>query len=97
AGVSFGYDGPLVLREVDLRVAAGERVVLVGATGAGKSTVAKLIARLYDPTVGAVSLGGVDLRQATLRSTRERIAVVPQEGFLFNGTIRENVRLARPQ
>jgi ATP-binding cassette subfamily B protein len=97
AGVSFGYDGPLVLREVELRVAAGERVVLVGPTGAGKSTVAKLIARLYDPTVGAVSLGGVDLRQATLRSTRERIAVVPQEGFLFNGTIRENVRLARPQ
>ena len=68
---------------------------LVGPTGAGKSTLAKLIARLYDPTEGRVRFGGVDLRDATLSSLRGRIVVIPQEGFLFNGTIRDNVRLAR--
>jgi ATP-binding cassette subfamily B protein len=68
---------------------------LVGPTGAGKSTLAKLIARLYDPTEGCVRFAGVDLRDATLGSLRQRIVVVPQEGFLFNGTIRDNVRLAR--
>jgi ATP-binding cassette, subfamily B, bacterial len=95
-GVSFTYeDGPVVLSDVSLTVAPGERLALVGPTGAGKSTLAKLIARLYDPTEGAVTLGGVDLRRATLRSLRDRIVVVPQEGFLFNGTIRDNVRIAR--
>jgi ATP-binding cassette subfamily B protein len=95
-GVSFAYeDGPVVLSDVSLTVAPGERLALVGPTGAGKSTLAKLIARLYDPTEGAVTLGGVDLRRATLRSLRDRIVVVPQEGFLFNGTIRDNVRIAR--
>jgi ATP-binding cassette subfamily B protein len=95
-GVSFAYgDGPVVLAGVSLTVAPGERLALVGPTGAGKSTLAKLVARLYDPTEGSVSLGGVDLRRATLRSLRERIVVVPQEGFLFNGTIRDNVRIAR--
>lgn len=95
-GASFAYgDGPPVLRGVDLRVAAGTRLALVGPTGAGKSTLAKLVARLYDPTAGSVSFGGVDLRQATLSSLRERIVVVPQEGFLFNASIRDNVRLAR--
>src|SRR5690606_26750798 len=64
-------------------------------TGAGKSTLAKLIARLYDPTEGTITFGGVDLRDATYASLRERIVVVPQEGFLFNGTIRDNVRLVR--
>jgi ATP-binding cassette, subfamily B, bacterial len=94
--VSFAYgDGPEVLSDVSLAVAPGERIALVGPTGAGKSTLAKLIARLYDPTAGSVSLGGVDLRRATLRSLRDRIVVVPQEGFLFNGTIRDNVRIAR--
>ena len=94
--VSFAYgDGPEVLSDVSLAVAPGERIALVGPTGAGKSTLAKLIARLYDPTSGSVSLGGVDLRRATLRSLRDRIVVVPQEGFLFNGTIRDNVRIAR--
>ena len=76
-------------------IPVGERLALVGPTGAGKSTLAKLIARLYDPTEGTVRFAGIDLRDATLRSLRERIVVVPQEGFLFNGTIRDNVRIAR--
>ncbi len=95
-GVSFAYgDGPKVLRDVSLRIPTGTRLALVGPTGAGKSTLAKLVARLYDPTSGSVRLGGVDLRDATLASLRGRIVVIPQEGFLFNGTIRDNVRLAR--
>ena len=94
--VSFAYAaGAPVLRDVDLHVRVGARLALVGPTGAGKSTLAKLIARLYDPTEGAITYAGVDLRDATLRSLRQRVAVVPQEGFLFNGTILENVRLAR--
>lgn len=94
--VGFSYStGPPVLRNVDLQIATGERVALVGPTGAGKSTLAKLIARLYDPTEGAIFLGGVDLRDASLASLRERIIVVPQEGHLFNGTVRDNIRIAR--
>jgi ATP-binding cassette, subfamily B, bacterial len=94
--VSFAYgDGPTVLRNVSLRIPTGTRLALVGPTGAGKSTLAKLVARLYDPTSGSVRLGGVDLRDATLASLRGRIVVIPQEGFLFNGTIRDNVRLAK--
>ncbi|HEX6165323.1 MAG TPA: ABC transporter ATP-binding protein [Acidimicrobiales bacterium] len=94
--VSFAYgDGPRVLRDVSLRIPAGSRLALVGPTGAGKSTLAKLAARLYDPVEGQVRFGGVDLRDATLSSLRGRIVVIPQEGFLFNGTIRDNVRLAR--
>jgi ATP-binding cassette subfamily B protein len=73
----------------------GERVALVGPTGAGKSTLAKLVARFYDPREGRVCFGGVDLRDATLRSLRERIVVVPQEGFLFAGTVRDNIRFGR--
>jgi ATP-binding cassette subfamily B protein len=96
-GVGFAYaGGPPVLRDVDLRIEHGTRLALVGPTGAGKSTLAKLVARLYDPTEGAVRYGGVDLRDASLRSLRQRIVVVPQEGFLFNGTIAENLRIARP-
>ena len=96
--VSFGYgtSGELVLHDVDLEIAPGERIALVGPTGAGKSTLAKLVARFYDPRDGVVSYGGVDLRDATLGSLRERIVVVPQEGFLFHGTIRDNVRVGRP-
>jgi len=97
AGVSFAYgDGPDVLQGVDLVIAPGERVALVGPTGAGKSTLAKLIVRFYDPRAGTVSFGGVDLRDATLASLRERIVVVPQEGFMFAGTVRDNVRVGRP-
>ncbi len=99
AGLGFAYRPDLdpVLRDVDLTVAAGERLALVGPTGAGKSTLAKLVARYYDPTDGTVSFGGVDLRQASSESLRRCIAVVPQEGFLFNGTIRDNVRVARAE
>lgn len=98
AGVGFAYSagGPEVLSGVDLTVAPGERLALVGPTGAGKSTLAKLIARLYDPTSGSVRFGGVDLRDARVASLRQRIVVVPQEGFLFAGTIRDNVRIGRP-
>ncbi|HXH58227.1 ABC transporter ATP-binding protein [Iamia sp.] len=97
AGLRFAYRPDLapVLSGVDLEIAPGERIALVGPTGAGKSTLAKMIARFYDPTAGSVSFGGVDLRRATLASLRDRVAVVPQEGFLFNGTIRDNVRVAR--
>jgi ATP-binding cassette subfamily B protein len=95
-GVDFGYaGGGRVLHDVSLHIPIGARIALVGPTGAGKSTLAKLVARLYDPTAGTVRFAGVDLRDATQRSLRERIVVVPQEGFLFNGTVLENVRLAR--
>lgn len=96
--LGFTYEGAEVpaLHEVTLAVAHGERLALVGPTGAGKSTLAKLMARLYDPTVGRVTFGDVDLRLASLHSLRERIVVVPQEGFLFGGTVMENVRIARP-
>jgi ATP-binding cassette subfamily B protein len=93
--VSFAYGRHDVLRDVTLTVGRGERLALVGPTGAGKSTLAKLIARFYDPRVGSVSFGGVDLRDATLASLRRRIIVVPQEGFLFAGTIRDNIRVGR--
>jgi ATP-binding cassette, subfamily B, bacterial len=95
--VSFAYlpgERDTVLSNVSLTVSAAERVALVGPTGAGKSTLAKLMARFYDPTEGSVSYGGVDLKDATFPSVRRRIAVVPQEGFLFHGTILDNVRLA---
>lgn len=98
ADVSFAYrpgETPTVLSGVDLRIAFGERIALVGPTGAGKSTVAKLMARFYDPVDGSVTYGGTDLRDVTFASLRERIAVVPQEGFLFHGTIMDNVRLGR--
>ncbi len=97
-GVTFSYPGTpeATLADVSLRVGAGERLALVGPTGAGKSTVAKLMSRLYDPDHGVVSFGEVDLRDATLDSLRERIVVVPQEGFLFDGTIADNLRIARP-
>ncbi|MGK2947738.1 MAG: ABC transporter ATP-binding protein [Acidimicrobiales bacterium] len=94
--VGFAYvPGAPVLAGVDLRIPIGARLALVGPTGAGKSTLAKLIARLYDPTEGTVRYAGIDLRDATQRSLRQRVVVVPQEGFLFNGTILDNVRLAR--
>ncbi|MFM7271700.1 MAG: ABC transporter ATP-binding protein [Actinomycetes bacterium] len=88
--------GPRVLDHVSISVAPGERVALVGPTGAGKSTLAKLMARFYDPLDGEVRYGGVSLRDATRRSLRERIVVVPQEGFLFAGTLRDNIRVGNP-
>ncbi len=97
-GVTFAYGtNEPVLHDVTLHIASGERIALVGPTGAGKSTLAKLIARFYDPTIGAVKVDGVDLRDATLDSLRKRVVVVPQEGFLFAGTLRDNVRVGRPE
>jgi ATP-binding cassette, subfamily B, bacterial len=93
--VSFGYAGHDVLHDVTLHVPLGERLALVGPTGAGKSTLAKLIARFYDPREGTVEYADVDLRDATLGSLRRRIVVVPQEGYLFAGTVRDNVLIGR--
>jgi ATP-binding cassette subfamily B protein len=95
--VTFGYAGGApVVKGVSLRLDAGEHVALVGVTGAGKSTLAKLLTRQYDPQDGAIRLGGVDLRDGTLESLRHRIVMLPQEGHLFSGTIADNVRLADP-
>ena len=95
--VTFGYGGARpVVRDVSLEVEPGAHVALVGATGAGKSTLAKLLTRQYDPRGGHIELGGVDLRDATLDSLHRRIVMLPQEGHLFSGTIADNVRLAQP-
>ena len=96
-GVTFTYAGATnpALNNVSITVDVGEKLALVGPTGAGKSTLAKLMARLYDPQSGVVSYGGVNLTMATMDSLRKRIVVVPQEGFLFNVTIRDNLRIAR--
>ncbi len=95
--VGFGYDpAHQVLAGVNLEIAPGESVAFVGPTGAGKSTLAKLANRFYDPTTGRVLIDGVDLRDVTLSSLRRQIGVVPQEPFLFAGTIRSNVRFGRP-
>jgi ATP-binding cassette, subfamily B, bacterial len=96
--VTFGYkEGRPVVRDLTLELRSGEHVALVGATGAGKSTVAKLLTRQYDPREGRIELGGVDLRDATLESLHRRIVLLPQEGHLFSGTIADNVRLAHPE
>jgi ABC-type multidrug transport system fused ATPase/permease subunit len=95
--VRFGYgDGPDVLHGIDLDVPAGTTVALVGHTGAGKSKIAKLLARFYDPREGRITLDGVDLRDVTQRSLRRQLGIVPQEGFLFAGTVRENIAFGRP-
>jgi ATP-binding cassette subfamily B protein len=96
-GVTFGYDGDRpVVHDVTVEFAVGEHVALVGATGAGKSTLAKLLTRQYDPQHGEITFGGIDLRDATLESLHRRIVVLPQEGHLFSGTIADNIRLAQP-
>jgi ATP-binding cassette subfamily B protein len=95
--VSFGYDPAIpVLDDIDLTIEPGETVAFVGATGAGKSTMAKLVTRFYDPTSGRVLIDGYDLRGVTLTSLRSQLGVVPQEPFLFAGTIRDNISFARP-
>jgi ABC-type multidrug transport system fused ATPase/permease subunit len=97
-GVRFGYgDGPEVLHGLDLDVPAGTTVALVGHTGAGKSTIAKLLARFYDPREGRITIDGHDLRDVTQESLRRQLGIVPQEGFLFAGTVRDNVAFGRPQ
>lgn len=96
-GVTFGYDPAVpVLHDLDLHIRAGETVAFVGETGAGKSTVAKLVNRFYDPTEGTVRIDGHDLRTVTLASLRSQIGVVPQEPFLFAGSIRDNLTFAAP-
>jgi ATP-binding cassette subfamily B protein len=96
-GVSFGYaSGAEVLHGVDFAVPAGERLAVVGETGAGKSTIAKLLMRFYDPTAGTVRLDGHDLRDLTAQSRAGAVTLIPQEDFLFNGTLRDNFRYGRP-
>jgi ABC-type multidrug transport system fused ATPase/permease subunit len=96
-GIRFGYGtGPEVLHGLDLAVRAGTTVALVGHTGAGKSTIAKLLARFYDPRDGRITIDGHDLRDVTQESLRRQLGIVPQEGFLFAGTVRENIAFGRP-
>ncbi|MGH3036333.1 MAG: ABC transporter ATP-binding protein [Gaiellaceae bacterium] len=95
--VVFGYgEGPEILHGIDLDVPAGTTVALVGHTGAGKSTIAKLLARFYDPREGRITIDGHDLRDVTQESLRRQLGIVPQEGFLFAGTVRENIAFGRP-
>ena len=96
--VSFAYgdDGRWALDGIDLRIPAGQTVALVGETGAGKSTLAKLVARFYDPQQGRVLVDGRDLRDLSSRALRSQLGIVPQEGFLFSGTVRENIAFGRP-
>lgn len=96
--VAFRYtpQGPLVLRPMDLHIPAGQTVALVGQTGAGKSTVAKLISRFYDATEGSVKLDGVDLRDISMKDLTRNIVMVTQEAYLFSGTVADNIALGRP-
>jgi ATP-binding cassette subfamily B protein len=98
--VSFRYgegeDAEWALRDVDITIPPGQTVALVGATGAGKSTFAKLVARFYDPTDGAVLVDGRNLREVSAHSLRSQMGIVPQEAFLFSGTVRENIAFGRP-
>src|SRR5207302_3209037 len=96
-GVRFGYgQGAEVLHGIDLDVPAGTTVALVGHTGAGKSTIAKLLARFYEPREGRITIDGVDLGDVTQESLRRQLGIVPREGFLFAGTVRENIAFGRP-
>ena len=96
--VRFAYGrGPEVLHGIDLEVPAGMTVALVGHTGAGKSTIAKLLARFYDPTEGGILIDDIDLREVTQASLRRQLGIVPQEGFLFAGSVLENIAFGRPE
>jgi ATP-binding cassette subfamily B protein len=95
--VSFAYHGgPPVLTDVSVTIPAGTRVAVVGATGSGKTTLAKLLIRLADPTAGTIRVAGVDLREVSLASLRSSLVMVPQDGFLFDTGVAENVRMGRP-
>lgn len=96
AGVTDAEAGSWALRGIDLKIAPGETVALVGATGAGKSTFAKLVPRFYDPQRGSVRIDGHDLRDVNQMSLRSQLGYVPQEGYLFSGTIAENIEFGRP-
>lgn len=96
--VGFAYPGGApVLHDIDLTIAPRSRVAIVGETGSGKSTLAKLLTRLMDSSSGQVLLDGVDLRTIRFSSLRSRVVLVPQEGFLFDGTLLDNIRFGRPQ
>jgi ATP-binding cassette, subfamily B, bacterial len=95
-GVRFGYRDSLVLPGLDLDIPAGQTVALVGATGAGKTTIARLLARFYDPGAGQVLLDGVDLRDLADRELRREIVLVTQENFVFTGSVADNIELGRP-
>jgi ABC-type multidrug transport system fused ATPase/permease subunit len=95
--VTFGYDPARpVLSGLNLSIAPGERVAFVGPSGAGKTTITQLLLRLYDPQAGAVRIGGVDIRSVASASLRRHFGVVPQDPFIFNTTLRDNLRVARP-
>jgi ABC-type multidrug transport system fused ATPase/permease subunit len=96
-GVTFAYREKDVLHDVDLRIPAGQIVALVGETGAGKTTIARLIARFYDPTVGRLTLDGVDLRSIAVEELRRAVVMVTQETFLFSGTVADNLLFGRPE
>jgi ATP-binding cassette, subfamily B, multidrug efflux pump len=95
--VTFGYDDAMILHDVDLPVGAGETIALVGATGAGKSTLAKLIARLYDVREGSLKIDGVDIRRIAFSDLRGLVTLVSQDVFLFADSIRENIRYGNPE
>jgi ATP-binding cassette, subfamily B, bacterial len=94
--VSFGYRAATVLPGLDLTIPAGQTVAMVGATGAGKTTIARLLARIYDPVEGSVLLDEVDLRQLADRSLRHEVILITQENFLFTGSIADNIELGKP-
>jgi subfamily B ATP-binding cassette protein MsbA len=94
--VRFAYGDKVVLQDINLQIKPGQLIALVGASGAGKTTLSNLLLRFYDPQTGAVRIGGVDIREAATRDLRKQIAVVAQETILFNETIRRNIELGRP-
>ncbi|MGI8653506.1 MAG: ABC transporter ATP-binding protein, partial [Geodermatophilaceae bacterium] len=95
-GVQFGYGDAIVLPQLDLHIPQGQTIALVGATGAGKSTLARLAGRFYDPREGSVSLDGVDLRRLSDEDLRRAVVMVTQESFLFSGSVADNIGFGRP-
>src|SRR6185295_12911788 len=95
--VTFAYRDQPVLFDIDLEIPAGQIVALVGETGAGKTTMARLIARFYDPTVGRLTLDGIDLRTIAVEDLRRAVVTVTQESFMFSGTVGDNLMFGRPE
>jgi ABC-type multidrug transport system fused ATPase/permease subunit len=96
-GVTFAYRDKAVLHDIDIQIPAGQIVALVGETGAGKTTMARLMARFYDPTAGRVTLDGVDERSIATEDLRRAVVMVTQESFLFSGNVGDNLRFGRPE